>query len=90
MTVFAACLFTLAALASVWIIAASWRRYSAGALALRAQLKACPEYTEIHWRVIERSPLPTLASLRKDRAARRARRSVQAPGLEWPGMARAA
>lgn len=84
MTAFAACLFALAALVSAWTIVASWRRYGASAMALKAQLKACPEDMVIHWTTTERRALPVLVSLRKGRAAYPAHRS--APGLEWPGL----
>ena len=90
MTALAACLFALAALASVWTIAAAWRRYGPGALALRAQLEACPESIVILWKCTERRQQPALALLRKGRAERPARQTAQAPGLEWPGAALAA
>lgn len=90
MTAFAACLFAFAALTSVWIMAATWRRYGSGALALRAQLAACPESIVIFWKSTERRQQPALAPLRKGRAERPARRNLQAPGLEWPGAALAA
>ena len=90
MTALAACLFALAALASVWTLAMTWRRYGAGALALRAELKACPESIAIVWKCTQRQPQPALPALRKGRLERPARRTVQATGLEWPGAALAA
>lgn len=88
MTVFAACLFALAVFASVWIVAISWHRYGPRAVALRAQLEACPERLMICWKVVER--VPPLASIRKGRVAHPGRQRARQPGLDWPGMARAA
>lgn len=90
MTALAACLFALATFASVLAIAASWRRHGRDALALRAQLQACPETLVICWKAVERVPVPALASLRTVRGARPVRQGVRAPGLDWPGTALAA
>jgi hypothetical protein len=79
MTAFAACLFALAALVSLGTIAASFRRYGAGAAMLRVQLANCPEAVMLTWKVIERVPVPALAALRK-----RPERRIPAR-LEWPG-----
>ncbi|SFG33523.1 hypothetical protein SAMN05518801_11759 [Novosphingobium sp. CF614] len=80
MTAFAACLFALAALASIWTMMASWRSYGRQALGLRARLAASPGAMELRWEMVERVPLPALAALRKDRAARPVRdRQVSAP-----------
>lgn len=83
MTVFAASLFALAALLSVWVIAASWRRYGQDALALRSALKACPETILLTWKAIERAPLKPVGVLRRGPAARASRRPHR-PGLVWP------
>lgn len=88
MTAFAACLFALAAFASLWIVAVSWHRYGPRALTLRPQLEACPETLVICWKIVER--VPALASVRKGRVARPGRQRVRQPGLDWPGMALAA
>lgn len=79
MTAFAACLFGLAALASVLTIVATMRRHGGEALELRSQLAACPGTMVLSWKVIERVPVPALATLRK-----RPTRRVPAR-LEWPG-----
>lgn len=81
MIAFAACLFGLAALASTLTIIATMRRYGAEALSLRSQLAACPGTMTLTWKVIERVPVPALATLRK-RPIRRA-----PARLEWPGAA---
>lgn len=88
MTVFAACLFFLAAFTSALVIIASWCRYGQAALALPAQLSTCPETLAIFWKAVERMHRPTLAPLRMGRAERPPRR--KAPGLDWPGMTLAA
>lgn len=90
MTAFAACLFALAAMASCWIIGASWRRYGAQALALRGQLAACPQTLVICWNVIERVPVPALAAFRTSRGPIREGQRRPAATLEWPGSALAA
>lgn len=87
MTVFAACLFALAAFTSAWAIAASWRRYGSGVRALRAQLAACPDNTAIRWRAVFR-PGPSLTAVRMAPTARRARRA--APALARPALGLAA
>lgn len=87
MTAFAASLFALAALVSAWIIAATWARYGRDALALRARLEACPRTTVVVWKMIERVPVPSLATLRTDRKVRPVRLPSRRPGLEWPGAA---
>lgn len=84
MTGFAASLFALAALASAWVIAVSWKQYGRDALALRARLEACPRTMTLTWKMIERVPLPAVAVLRMDRKARRAHLQRRNPGLEWP------
>lgn len=84
MTAFGASLFALAALASAWVIAASWLGYGREALALRARLDACPETMMLTWRMIERVPLPALTTLRTDRNANSHRCRQRRPGLEWP------
>lgn len=81
MTVFAACLFALAAMASAFSILMTIRRYGPQALTLRGQLAACPGTMVVTWKAIERVQLPTLGTLRK-RPVRRA-----AARLEWPGTA---
>ena len=86
MTAFAALLFALGAMMSVWIMGASWKRYGRDALAMRAKLAACPETFMLSWKVIERVQVPALAALRPDRQARAGRPLPQRPGLEWPGM----
>lgn len=88
MTAFAACLFALTVFASIWIIAASWRCYGPRALALRAQLEACPETLTIRGKIIERAPAPL--SFRTARAVRPDLQKLSQPGLDWPGMALAA
>lgn len=98
MTVFAACLFALAGLASALTLATSLRRHGADALELRAQLRACPETTTLCWKVIERVPSPALALLRKDLLLRKdsAVRPAHRPAvtqdwsLDWPALERAA
>lgn len=82
MTAFATCLFVLAALVSGWVVVSTSRRYGADALALRAQLAACPHTIEVWWRSVERRRRPALGvvSTRLERAA---------PGLEWPGSSAA-
>ena len=87
MTAFAALLFAFGALASAWVVAASWMRHGRAAFALRARLDTCPETTVLTWRIIERAPVPALA-LRTDRKARPARLRKQRPGLDWPGAVR--
>jgi hypothetical protein len=87
MTVFAVSLFALAALLSVWVIAASWRRYGQDALALRSRLKNCPETILLTWKVIERAPMTPVGILRRGPAARPSRRPLR-PGLAWPGADR--
>lgn len=79
MTVFAACLFALAAMASAFSILMTIRRYGPHTLTFRAQLAACPGTMVVTWKVIERVQLPVLASLRKGPARRTPAR------LEWPG-----
>lgn len=86
MTALAACLFALAALSSVWIMVASWRRHGAAVLALPAQLRSCPTELTVRWRSVERIPMPVLAPLRAGRGDRRLRQSQRAMGLEWPGL----
>ena len=75
-------LFVLAALAAVFGIAGSWRRYGNSYRALRAQLAACPESTPIHWKSIERTALAEPVVL----SARRAERRQPQPAreLNWP------
>lgn len=85
MTAFAAALFALGALMSVWVIVASWQRHGRDALALRARLAACPDALVLTWKMIERIPVPVLAPFRPDRQARPGRLQAQRPGLEWPG-----
>lgn len=80
MTAFAACLFTLATVASAWTILAAIRRHGPDALTLRAQLAACPGTMLLTWKVIERVPVPMLADLRKRPIRRMPAR------LEWPGL----
>ncbi|MFC6433574.1 hypothetical protein ACFSLT_00015 [Novosphingobium resinovorum] len=70
MTVFAACLFALAAMASAFSILMTIRRYGPNALTFREQLAACPGTLVVTWKVIERVQLPALASLRKGPARR--------------------
>jgi hypothetical protein len=82
MTAFAACLFALAALASVWSVLATVRRFGPGVAALRAQLEACPGTLTVEWTMVERVAVPALAVLRK----RPARRMPDRAGLEWPGL----
>ncbi|WP_404481971.1 hypothetical protein [Novosphingobium sp. BL-52-GroH] len=82
MTAFAACLFTLAALASAWTVLATARRFAPSAMALRAQLAACPGTLTIEWKMVERVTIPALATLRK----RPERRMPERAGLEWPGL----
>ena len=85
MTLFAASLFALAALLSLWVIAASWARYGRDALALRARLKACPETIVLTWKIIERAPVIALSALRTNPPARSCHRRSVRPGLAWPG-----
>ncbi len=80
MTALAACLFSLAALASGWAILFSAIRFGPRAMALRAQLASCPGTMVIEWKRIERVAVPALAVLRK----RPSRRMAERPGLEWP------
>lgn len=89
MTALFTCLFALALLASVWVIAASWLAYGSGAMTLRAQLEACPESMEIVRTSVERRQAAPLA-FRKGRPERSVRRNPRTPGLEWPGTALAA
>ncbi len=86
MTAFAESLFALAALASGWIIVASWMRYGRKALALRHDLANCPETLSIRWKVIERVTFEVAPAVRKARAAHRAARTPARPGLAWPQM----
>lgn len=88
MTAFAALLFAFGALASAWVIAASWMRHGRAAFALRARLDTCPETTVLTWRMIGRVPVPALDALRTDRKVRPARLRMQRPGLDWPGAVR--
>lgn len=81
MTAFAACLFALAAMASVFSILMTVRRYGPQAMSFRQQLAACPGTMVVTWKVIERVQLPALGTLRK-RPVRRA-----PARLEWPGTA---
>ncbi|GFM27676.1 uncharacterized protein PY1_contig-02-39 [Novosphingobium sp. PY1] len=90
MTAFAASLFTLGAIVSLWVIAASWMRHGRKALALRAQLQACPGTLTVTWKMIERVPVPALAALRTDRKGRPAHRQAQRSALVWPGLEHAA
>lgn len=97
MTAFAACLFVLAAFASLCSIAAGWARLGGAARELRAQLAACPETTAISWNAIERRPLFTPMPLGGRRAVRQAlviqggiSQSVRGSGLAWPAPAIAA
>lgn len=83
MTAFAACLFTIAAVASAWSILATVRRFGAGATTLRAQLAACPATLTIEWKRAERLSAPALVEFRK----RPARRGADRIGLEWPQTA---
>lgn len=82
MTAFAACLFAIAALASVWSVLATVRRFGPGVASLRAQLETCPGTLMIEWTMVERVAVPALAALRK----RPVRRMPDRPGLEWPGL----
>ncbi|TCM21593.1 hypothetical protein EDF56_101260 [Novosphingobium sp. PhB165] len=84
MTAFAACLFALAAAASLHAMLATLRRYGHEALSLRARLAACPETLAINWAMVERVPVPALSALRRDRAVRPRSWTTQRPGLEWP------
>ena len=88
MTVFAALLFTFAALGSTWVMVASWMRHGRRALALHAKLKACPETVILTWKMVERVPVQALSPLRADRKVRPARYQQLRPALEWPGAAR--
>ena len=82
MTAFATCLFALAAIASLYTLLATLRRFAPAAMALRSQLEACPATMMIEWKMIERVAVPALASLRK----RPSRRTADRPGLDWPTM----
>lgn len=86
MTAFAASLFALGAMMSVWVMGTSWKRYGRDALAVRGKLAACPETFMLRWKLIERVQVPALAALRPDRQTHAARLLEQRPGLEWPGM----
>lgn len=97
MSVFAACLFALAGLASAWALATSLRRHGAHAIALRAQLRDCPEMMMSCWNVVERAPSPALALLRKDPGAYPAHRPPTTQdrpeldwALDWPALEHAA
>ncbi len=97
MTVFAACLFAMAALVAAQIIASSWLRHAGAARMLSKQLRACTDSMTLDWKAAERVPMPALSMLRKDRLLR-SRRHLQwnvtqgntawnvaeRPGLEWP------
>ncbi len=86
MTVFAACLFTLAAFASGWAMLVTVRRFGAATMDLRAQLRACPRTMTLEWSMVERVTVPALAPLR----TRRAPRMPERTGLDWPQLERAA
>lgn len=92
MTVVASCLFAVAALAALVTIAAAWQGYVPAVLALRRQLRTCPEGTVLEWAIIERIRLAPLAPLR----AASARRPLpdpsrrERPALEWPSPSLAA
>ena len=90
MTAFAACLFALAAVASLWIIGATWSRYGAQALALRGQWVACPQTLVICWRGVERAPVPAPAAFKTSRCLVSESRRRPAARLEWPATALAA
>lgn len=63
-------LFTASALLAAATIAASWRRHGRAALALRAELAACPEWREARVRVTETAVRSTATVLRPDFTAR--------------------
>jgi|7_EtaG_2_1085326.scaffolds.fasta_scaffold113874_2 hypothetical protein len=90
MTAFAASLFALGAMVSLWVIFASWMRHGRKAFSLRSELQACPATLTVTWKMIERVPVPTLAALRTDRKVRSPRRQSQRPALVWPGLEHAA
>lgn len=81
MTAFAACLFVVAAMASVATIIATVRRHGASAMALGSELAACPDTMELTWSSVERVNVPAIAALRKRPTRRLPAR------LEWPGLA---
>src|SRR3546814_20903136 len=65
MTAFAASLFALGAMMSVWVMGTSWKRYGRDALAVRGKLAACPETFMLRWKLIERVTVPALAAPRR-------------------------
>ena len=92
MTLFAACLFALAAFASAGTIVFTWLRYGSQVWTLHAQLRACPGDTVVHWKREERLTLPLLPDFTTARAARRVLRSasMRIAGTQYPGSPAAA
>lgn len=75
MTAFAACLFALAALASGWTLAISYRQFGAGLRTLRAERAALEDGAVVYRESMER-PFMALRA-----------RPVPCPGSGWPQMA---
>lgn len=72
-------LFTTAALLALATIATSWRRYGRTALALRAELAACPDARAVDVRITELTVRASATVLRPDFTARGRSRSTALP-----------